>query len=196
MHDYICAGPNSLEIRLDFSSRYPRKLKITNFWRQFWPKICVRAPKFVVPDQQDNRYHQLHCPIRPPSRRDMAKKRLIPIHGTRSSDENKWHYCDAPLNFCEFRSEILTSYVLSIWTACANKRTACPLFNTRSIFLQTKVKVTSFGIFLDCCIGHTSRTQKKGGAGFSFVGWCMVKTPCVVLKKSHPNHTCVNWAGI
>ena len=36
------------------SPTYPRKLKITIFWRHFWPKICMTAKKMLVPNQGEN----------------------------------------------------------------------------------------------------------------------------------------------
>ena len=90
--------------------------------------------------------HRFHCPVRRPSR-DIAKTQFPYF---RETSIYGWFFCIAPrAQFCEFRSENLTSYLHK------SRQT-----ESESFFFQTRYG--RFCIFPDLCIGHISRTKKKG----------------------------------
>ena len=112
----------------------------------------------------------MHCPIHHPSR-DKSKKRFLYIKQVHS-DENKWHYCDPPAQFCEVRSEFFTSHMHT------NGKPAFFIFEFR-------INYGRFRIFSNRCIGHISRTKrnyKKRQAFYLLVG--ARSTPCKKIASN------------
>ena len=72
------------------------------------------------------------------------------------------------LSICNFQPRI--------WTTCANKRKACPI--AWSIFQTVMVAVVLFGSLYR---SYLEQNKTKNGAGFPFVGWCMINT----VSKNH-----------
>ena len=110
----------------------------------------------------------MHCPIRYPSR-DITKTRFIRIKP--SSDGNKWHYCDAALNFANFD---LKKLVFEPHTHTNGK--SAPFGKTKN--KQLMVAYVFFGSLHRSYLSNKNKKKKR--SGFPFVGGCMINT---VLKN-------------
>ena len=118
--------------------------------------------------------HQLHCPIRRPSR-DMATKRFLYITQVvvRTSSVTAMP-CSTLI--CEVRSQ---KKKISHLNRISKQKETLPFLGL-SFFQACYGR---FCIFLDRCIGHISRTKqkKKKKASLPFVAWYMINT----LSKNH-----------
>ena len=104
---------------------------------------------------------------------------------TKNGGENAFLGC--PVKFCDFRSEILTSYI-RIWTACANKPKSRPFF----IYLFLDKSWSLLYLFGSLFRSNLSDKRKKK-AGFQLVGawWrsCQNFAPKYVkLSETWPIH--------
>ena len=186
----VHASPNTLRIRLDLAEISKKTWK-HQFLPTIWHNVLMTAPKLSF--YQD----EIWCRKQWRNWYQLQKKRFL--HNKPSSDENKWHYCHAPLIFSNFGLK----FCPHIWTACAHKWEACVFY---TLFRDKLWSLLYF--FSDRCIGGISRTTKKERknkkAGFLFVGWCMHgEHPCqkiaskyVILSgdtASPPHWQCVNW---
>ena len=144
-----------------FSSRYPRKLKIINFWRHFWPEICKTAKKIVVPNQGENWCRQswrhketidISCTAQFVTHQDMTTKRFLYIKqvvGRTSS------ITAMP------RSILLV--LIWIFNLVFGQHTQTDTKLAFSFFFQTSYG--RFCIFSDRCIGRISRKKKQNKKG-------------------------------
>ena len=107
----------------------------------------------------------LHCPVRHPSR-DMTEKRFLYIKQVVMRTRGiTTAIC--PAQFCEFRSETLTSYLNHM---CKQTERLPPfLFCSQTSYGR-------FCIFSDHLYRSNLSNIKEKGAGFPFVGWCMINT--------------------
>ena len=105
----------------------------------------------------------------------MTKKRSL--HIWTSSDENKWQYCDVPLNFAY---SIWMFYL--VFGPRIHKWKACSFFR----FVQTSYG--RFCIYVGSLYGSylSDKNKKNKRAGFPWNGWCcLVLTVSVICEGEH-----------
>ena len=170
------------------SPSYPTKLKITIFWRRFRPKICMTAPKIVVPDQGENWCRQswrrkettdISC-----TAQFVTTKKLFlyikPVVVVERTSFLKWRYCDAPLNLASFDLKFWPRIWTHHWVYVQTDGKPPPPF----FFRQVTVAFVFFVFFLPIVVSVIPRTKKRGkGEGFPFICWYMTNT--VRVKKTH-----------
>ena len=154
------------------SPRYSRKLKHTNFWRRFVPKVRTTAPKIVgiwckVLKTQTKRSISVALPNSSPIKRHMTK------NGSCTLNKQWWEQVTllrGPAQFWEV--SIWKKYI--VWTAYAHKRKAC-LF----LFLLFQITYGRFCAFFGSLhrsyLSEKNKTKQKKVV-FTFVGSCMINT--------------------
>ena len=84
-------------------------------------------------------------------------QKTVPTHEV-SSDENEWHYCDAPLNFGTFDLKIITSFL----NRMCKQTESLPLFFFRQIMVAF--------VFLRIVVSVSSLKQRAGPSTCWLVG--------------------------